>query len=306
MFYTHHGHNGYVMVKGGVFRRGGEIGLKGWGSALASDTEAFSSRRPYALLLNTNRKPLEMDTVENQPPMGMSSQCTPESAHASSAERVSLINAPIKRLRPVSGARPSCTESRYRHKGKNGFEYVISFGSGCVLLKAKDCDGVVHMCTEDWLHFREHVTPELDVVGWSEPPAVTQWCGVSGSVLYRMESTLCTTNFIFFKRCVEPGAVLGGCDPFSITRHPRFDGYAASGRWFETVFFIQRCDWPAIRSIFEKIDRVVKKYPTTPTVWYPYTPRIPGDADDVKKQLFLSNDNKVGASDHSDVEMVSC
>lgn len=266
-------------------------------SAADGLTRYFSTR---------SRKPLEMDPIENQSPMGMSSHCTPESTHAFSAERVSLINAPIKRLRPVSGARPPCTESTYGHKGKNGFEYVISFGGGCVLLKAKDCDGVVHMCTEDWLHFRENVTPELDVVGWREAPAVTQWCGVSGSVLYRMESTKCTTNFIFFKRCVEPGAVLGGCDPFSITRHPRFDGYAASDRWFETVFFIQRCDWPAIRSIFEKIDRVVKKYPTTPTVWYPDTPRSPSDADDVKKQLFLSNDNKVGASDHSDVEMVSC
>lgn len=58
MFYTHHGHNGDELVKVGVFRRGREIGLKGWRSALASDTEAFSSRRPYALLLNTIPKTL--------------------------------------------------------------------------------------------------------------------------------------------------------------------------------------------------------------------------------------------------------
>ena len=48
-----------------------------------------------------------------------------------------------------------------------------------------------------------------------------------------------------------------------------------------------------------------KKYPTTPTGWYPDVTWSPSDADDVKNQLFLSSDDEEGASDHGDADMVA-
>ena len=75
-----------------------------------------------ALLILLNMTSESMDIKENQPPMGMSRYHTLKSNNASSDGSVPLINAPIKRMRPVLGEKDQRTEASFSHKGETGFE----------------------------------------------------------------------------------------------------------------------------------------------------------------------------------------
>ena len=181
-----------------------------------------------------------------------------------------------------------CTDVTFTHEGENGFEYVISYKDGYVLLKAKDCDDGLRLSTHDWMRFCSIVCPEIDV-GRAD---ITQWVAAFGSELYRME-TNCSdkenNDFIFFKRCVEEFEDL----------HPKVLVNGLNERCHETVFITQWCDWPSIRKIFEEIDNVVEKFPAASNGWRPDTTRSPFDYWADRKKLFVSDADEEGEPDRS-------
>ena len=57
----------------------------------------------------------------------------------------------------VVGVKDQRTEVSFRHREENGFEYVISFIDGYVLLKTKGCGDEIfemRMATEDWVRLK--------------------------------------------------------------------------------------------------------------------------------------------------------
>ena len=89
------------------------------------------------IFLNMASASTDITDNENQPPLDTISYHTPKSSDASSNGDVPLINASIKTMRPVLHVNDQRTEASFTHNGENSFEYVISFISGYVLLKAK-------------------------------------------------------------------------------------------------------------------------------------------------------------------------
>ena len=75
--------------------------------------------------------------------------------------------------------------------------------------------------------------------------------------------------YTWFQRCIEPMLILEAHNPSLMERRPSTAMSAVSNQWFETLFFIQWSDWPAIRSVSEEIDRVLQKFPASPNGWYP-------------------------------------
>ena len=126
----------------------------------------------------------------------------------------------------------------------------------------------------DWTPFYENVCPELNIEGWREDlyvPVnhVVQWSGGSGTTFYRMTQVKDPDYYTWFQRCIEPMLILEAHNPSLMERRPSTAMSAVSNQWFETLFFIQWSDWPAMRSVSEEIDRVLQKFPASPNGWYP-------------------------------------
>ena len=110
--------------------------------------------------------------------------------------------------------------------------------------------------------------------------------------------------YTWFQRCIEPMLILEAHNPSLMERRPSTAMSAVSNQWFETLFFIQWSDWPAIRSVSEEIDRVLQKFPASPNGWYPDITWSPSNADGVKKQLLFLSDEEEEASDYGNADVV--
>ena len=104
------------------------------------------------------------EDIENQMPDGMSVFSTPVSNYVNSCGDAVLLNAPLKRTRPVLGLRDRSAGDSFTHVGEYGLEYVISWVDGCVILNVKDCATEWRLNVHEWIFFLENLCPMLDGV----------------------------------------------------------------------------------------------------------------------------------------------
>ena len=78
---------------------------------------------------------------ESQLSEGMSGFSTPVSNYVNRCGDEALLNAPLKKTRPVPGLRDRTAGDSFTHVGEYGLEYVISRVDGWIILKVIDCAG---------------------------------------------------------------------------------------------------------------------------------------------------------------------
>ena len=235
----------------------------------------------------------QQDGARDTPPSGMWIYHTPKADEHAVAGGLVAPDAP-RRRGGITGEDTSL-EASYEHTGEV-FEYVISFKDGYVTLKVRECDGCLKLSHRDWVEFYTCVAPEFGTIGWSEGPYVSQWVSDTGEAVYRIEAVRVPKtkwNFMCFGQCDDAALFLNHKDKYILDRRPNSDTIVTSNRWFETVFYIQWCDWNRIHGIFREIDLVAARYQRTQA------------CAALKKQLFIPICGDELPSDNGDGECVA-
>ncbi|CAL8339653.1 unnamed protein product [Boreogadus saida] len=204
-----------------------------------------------------------IEDSESQIPEGTFGFSTPVSNYVNRHGDTALLNAPLKRMRPVSGLRDRSAGESFTHIGEYGLEYVISWVDGCIILKAKDCATEWRLSVHEWEFFLENLCPMLDGVRdtWHAGTHVFQWTFQYESRIHRMDANYHTKRpqeFIFFRRCVDTDEIPRCYDMHCIGSSPLCNSVLKAADYFDNVFFIQWADLSALRGIFAEIDSVVK------------------------------------------------
>ena len=203
------------------------------------------------------------EDIENQMPDGMSVFSTPVSNYVNSCGDAVLLNAPLKRTRPVLGLRDRSAGDSFTHVGEYGLEYVISWVDGCVILNVKDCATEWRLNVHEWNFFLENLCPMLDGVRgtWQAGTHVFQWTFQYESRIHRMDANYHTKRpqeFIFFRRCVDTDELPQCYDMHCIGSSPLRASVLEAADYFDNVFFMQWADLSALRGIFAEIDSMAK------------------------------------------------
>ena len=200
---------------------------------------------------------------ESQLSEGMSGFSTPVSNYVDRGGDEALLNAPLKKTRPVPGLRDRTAGDSFTHVGEYGLEYVISWVDGWIILKVKDCATEWRLNVHEWNFFFEILCPMLDGVRgtWHVGTHVFQWTFQHESRLHRMDANHHTKRpqeFIFFRRSVDTDELPQCYDMHCIGSSPLCNSALKAADYFDNVFFIQWADLSTLRGIFAEIDSLVK------------------------------------------------
>ena len=217
------------------------------------------------------------EDIENQMPDGMSVFSTPVSHYVNGYGDAVLLNAPLKRTRPVLGLRDRSAGDSFTHVGEYGLEYVISWVDGCVILNVKDCATEWRLNVHEWNFFLENLCPMLDgdEGTWHGGPHEYRWtfqydpriqhrlaCTFQyESRIHRMDANYHTKRpqeFIFFRRCVDTDELPQCYDMHCVGSSPLRTSVLEAADYFDNVFFMQWADLSALRGIFAEIDSMAK------------------------------------------------
>ncbi|CAL8275707.1 unnamed protein product [Arctogadus glacialis] len=204
-----------------------------------------------------------IEDAESQVSEGTSIFSTPVANYGNRYGDAALLNAPLKRTRPVSGLRDRSAGDSFTHIGEYGLEYVISWVDGGVILKVKDCATEWRLNVHEWGFFFENLCPMLDGVrgNWHAGTHVFQWTFQYESRIHRMDANYNTKRpqeFIFFRRCVDTDELPQCYDMHCIGSSPLRTSVLKPADYFDNVFFIQWADLSALRAIFAEIDTLAK------------------------------------------------